>query len=70
MSALRKLGDNNGLIGLNALAFTSQDPTALVSGVSAATTGFILDKVQDMREKGQLKDNDMYFLWNLKNSIN
>jgi len=66
MSSLRKSGVLVGLIGLNASMYLGTDVKSLVSGLTAAGIAFIYEKVNDMKDKGQLMENDCYFLWKLK----
>ncbi|MDP8218169.1 MAG: hypothetical protein P9M03_05535, partial [Candidatus Theseobacter exili] len=66
MSVLSKAGVLMGLIGLNASMYLGADMKSIVTGLTAAGIAVVLDKVNDMKAEGQLKENDCYFLWKLK----
>lgn len=64
-SSLRKLGVLTGLLGVNASIFLGASAPIIASGIAAGGAGFIMDKIVDMKDKGELKDKAPYFLWKL-----
>lgn len=65
MSSLRKLGIVTGLVGLNSAMYLGASTPTLVSGLAASAIAMIMEKVAELKEKGELKDNNSYFLWKL-----
>ncbi len=70
-SSLRKLGVLTGMIGLNASIHLGASAPVMATGIAAGGAAFIIDKIADMKDKGELKDKAPYFLWKLaQESVN
>lgn len=64
--ALRKAGIFTGLLGLNGAALLGAPTTSLVTGLAASSAAFLMDKVAQLKEQGELQDKKGYFLWKLR----
>lgn len=69
-SSLRKLGVLTGLLGINASIFLEASAPIIASGIAAGGGAFIMDKIADMKDKGELKEKAPYFLWKLAQAAN
>ena len=66
MRTLRKAGIVTGLIGLNVATVLGATLPTIVSGLTASGIAMIAEKVTELKENGDLKENSGYFLWKLK----
>lgn len=66
MQSIRTAGCFVGVAGLTLSAILGIPQTAVVAGATANLTAFIADFIMKMKEKGELKDNPAYFLWQLE----
>ncbi len=67
-STLRKSGILTGLLGLNAAALVSVPPATLVTGLAAAAVAMVAERATHLKEQGDLKDKEGYFLWKLQSA--
>lgn len=65
MSSLRKFGIVTGLAGLNGAMYLGAATPTLITGLAASAIAMIMEKVTELKERGDLKDNNSYFLWKL-----
>lgn len=66
MRSLRDTVILTNLLGLNAISYLGLgDLKTLIAGASGALATFVLEHVNRVREMGQLKENESFFLWKL-----
>jgi len=67
LSSLREAGIFTGLLGLNCAAYLGAPETAIVTGLAASGAALVMEKVAQLKEQGELRDQEGYFLWRLQN---
>ena len=66
MRSLRDSAILTSLLGLNAISYLGLgDPKTLIAGATGTLGAFVLEHVNRVREMGQLKENNSFFLWKL-----
>lgn len=70
MSSLRKKGMLIGLVSLNAAAYLGAPELFLVSGLAASGVKMINDKIEELKERNQLREFKHYFLWKVSHEAN
>lgn len=67
MKSLRDSVILTNLMGLNTISYLGLgDLKTLIAGATGAIGAFVLEHVNRVREMGQIKENDAFFLWQLK----
>ena len=70
ISKMRSLRDSailTYLMGLNTVSYLGLgDLKTLIAGTTGAVAAFVYEHVKRIRETGQIKENDAYFLWQLR----
>jgi hypothetical protein len=65
-SSLRKQGILVSLIGLNAAILSGAPAAAIATATTGSVGAFVIDRIAKMKETGELKDKNSYFLWKLQ----
>jgi hypothetical protein len=65
--ALRKMGILTSVLGLSAVASLGAPETTIITGLAAGAAALVTEGVAKLKERGDLKDKEGYFLWRLQN---
>lgn len=68
--ALRKGGLLAGLVGLNGAAVFGAPEAAIATGIATSSAAFVMERVAQLKEQGELREKSGYFLWKLQDISN